>query len=108
MIETIEGTTTNEKINTEELLTQLETIKNSKLKLSDLLQKIKDETNELKECWESDTSDTVYNNFDQFYEYYKIELDNFEHDIKFLETAINSYQQYEEQTNKDIDEKVDM
>ena len=108
MIETIEGKVTNGKINTEELLNQLEIIKSSKMKLSDLLQKINVKTNELKECWESDTSESVYNSFDQFYNYYKIELENLEHDIKFLETTISNYMNYEKQANKDINEKIDM
>lgn len=96
----------NMKINTEVLSQEKEKLEKAREKMNTILTDLKKETNELKNHWETNTSESVFNNFEEFCEYYQTNLDNLQNDINFIQTTIDNYTNYEEKTNKEIDEKI--
>lgn len=94
------------RIDTEKLQEQLNRIIEERDKLNTLLENIKKETDILKDFWETKTSDSVFNNFTEFYTGLQQHIDAINSDIEFLESTIKNYKEYEEKANKQIDENI--
>ena len=97
----------NVDIDTEKLATEIEKVKKAKGYLKDVLDKIKEENDELKDYWSSKTATSVFEGFEDFYKEYKNDILLLENDIAFLEEVVNkSYQIEDENINKAIDDNI--
>ena len=96
----------NMKIDTEVIKEENEKIKKAKTRLEEILKEIKDGNNDLKNHWESNTSESVFQNFEDLYKDFDIILNNLEQDIDFLNKIIEGYNEYERKANQEIDEKI--
>lgn len=94
------------RIDTDKLTEQLNRLIKERDKLNTQLENIKKETNNLKNYWDSKTSNSVFSNFEELYNGFQAQIDSFNGDIAFLESSIKNYNEYEEKANKQIDEKI--
>lgn len=97
----------NLNIDTEKLNAKKEEIRTILKDLEILFQKIKKETESLKDVWETRTSENVFNGFEEFYETVESIKADFEKDIAFIEEKVN--EQYiikENDIKTQIDEKL--
>jgi hypothetical protein len=95
----------NINIDTEKLNEQILAIKEVVKDLSDIFMRIKDDTNNLKDDWDSKTSKNVYNSFDKLYLSFEEVENTFHNDIDFLERVVDpSYTLEDSNTSKLIDD----
>ena len=95
------------KFDESKILTELETIKNKREELNNILTELKKNNNELKDCWETKTSESVFTSFEEmFYGEFQSQIEGLDEDITFLEATIENYKQNEAETNKIIDENI--
>lgn len=85
-------------------ITKLEAIT---LEMQDLLTRIQGDTNSLKDCWVTRTSEGVYNDFDAFYKLLENVKSTNEQDANFLKNVVNSdYVSFENKTNTLVDDNI--
>lgn len=97
----------NLNIDTEKLNAKKEEIRTILKELETLFEKIKKETGALKDVWETRTSESVYNGFEEFYKTLESVKANFEKDIAFIEQKVNEqYVSKENEIKNQIDEKL--
>ena len=96
----------NINIDTDALNSAKEKLIQKKEKLNTLLTALKNENNDLKNYWETKTSDSVFSNFEVFFKSFQTSIENLDNDIKFLEKTINSYVLTEKEIGKEVDEKI--
>ena len=97
---------TNLKIDTKLLSQEVEKIKTKKNRLQEIYEQLKKDNEQLKDNWNSKTSDIVYDNLIDFYKGYQEQLNNLQNDIDFLEALIEKYTEFEEKNYKEIDENI--
>ena len=97
---------TNLKIDTNALSAEVEKIKAKRERLSEIYDELKKNNEELKDNWNSKTSEVVFNNFEDFYVGYQEQLNNLQNDIDFLNALIEKYKEFENSNNKVIDENI--
>ena len=98
--------TANLKIDTNALLEEVEKIKAKRKRLEEIYNALKKNNEELKNNWNSKTSDVVFSNFESFYNGYQEQLNNFQNDIDFLNTVIDKYKEFEDKNIQVTDEKI--
>ncbi len=98
--------TANININTEVLTTELQKLKDIKSHLDETFDNIEKNTKDLKNYWESRTSDSVQETFIEFYKKVEKTKNNLASDIAFLENVIKDHQKELDYENKIIDEKI--
>ncbi len=97
----------NINIDTEKLNEKKEEIRTILKELESLFQKIKKETEALKDVWETKTSENVFNCFEEFYKALETVKKDFESDISFIEKKVNEqYITKENEIKTQIDEKL--
>ena len=74
--------------------------------LESVFESLKKQVTELKDYWDSATSDEVYYHFEDYKNYFQSIIDAFNGDIKFLDDTIKNYETAEYNANKEIDEKI--
>ena len=94
------------KINTNTLIEQLKKLIAERDNLKKILEETEKKTNILKDSWESKTSESVFKNFEDMYKGLKGIIEDLNKDIKFLGESIDSYLEYEEKANKEIDTNI--
>lgn len=94
------------RIDTEALSQQIDRIVAKKEELKEILNNIKKENNIMRDYWETKTSESVFNNFEDMYIGLQEQIDNLNKDIEFLRSSIENYKQQEQKANKEIDEKI--
>ena len=83
---------------------KIKDIKDDFINLSDILER---DTNSLKEYWQTDTSEGVYNDFDKYYVKLENVINTLNNDIEFLEkTAKQGYIKEDKGTNNLVDTKI--
>ena len=97
---------TNLKIDTKLLSQEVEKIKTKRNRLQEIFEALKKDNEQLKDNWNSKTSDIVYDNLIDFYKGYQEQLNNLQNDIDFLEALIEKYTEFEEKNYKEIDENI--
>ena len=91
----------------QKILIEISTLKSKREELNNILEDLKKNNNNLKEHWESKTSESVFLNFENsFYNEFQKHITDLDEDIKFLEETVENYKKNEDQTNKEIDEKI--
>ena len=97
----------DEKINTEALRQDINNINKEKEKLNNLLKQLKNNNSELTDYWKSETSNAVFECFEDFYNRMEEIVNGLEGDTKFLnEKVINPYEEQEEITKSAIEEDL--
>ena len=94
------------KIDTVALVKQVSDLIKERDNLKELLEDIQKKNNLLKESWETRTSESVFNNFQDMYKGFQELINNIDNDIKFLEKTISDYEDYENEANKEIDQNI--
>lgn len=95
----------NINIDTEKLTEQIAKLKTVTKSFEQIFTRVKNDTNLLKEYWDSATSESVFESFEEFYNAVENVKQTFQKDIEFLEKTVNgSYIENNEGTNKLIDE----
>lgn len=95
----------NINIDTEKLNEQIAKLKTVTKNFEQIFSKVKNDTNLLKEYWDTTTSESVFESFEEFYNAVENVKQTFQKDIEFLENTVNSsYIEQNEGTNKLIDE----
>ena len=85
---------------------EMNNITKEKKELEKILDNIKGQINNLKDNWDSATSEEVYYHFEDYKEYFQNLIDAFDNDIKFLDNAIKNYEAMDYNANKEIDDKI--
>lgn len=85
---------------------ELKNIKKEKKELETIYEEINNEIVVLKDHWDSETSDEVYTNYDDFKEYFQGIINSLEDDIKFLNNAVNDYEIAEYNASRAIEDKL--
>ena len=93
-------------LNSEVLKNESSNIKKEKEKLENIFNELSDKVTSLKDHWESDTSDEMYDGFNKFQKHCQELLVSFNNDIDMLDGAINSYEQFEQKANKEIENNI--
>jgi uncharacterized protein YukE len=94
-------------IDTEKLNAQIEKLEQTKTKLDTLFQNVKTDTNNLKDSWDSKTSEVVYNEFDRFGRASEAYSNDIQKMIDYLRNVVNKgYIEYETNLNKLIDTNI--
>ena len=97
----------NLNIDTSKLSMEIEKLGEVSKNLEELLSKLKNENSILRDNWETNTSEQVYNEFESFYKVLESIKDTNDNDIKFLQNVVNSsYTQFDSNTNKLVDSNV--
>ncbi len=97
----------NIDIDTNKLEGEIKKIVKTKELFKELLDKIKDDTESLKDYWKSSVSEGVFSSFEEFYKDYQTSIDNFEGDIAFLEKIVSkSYEIEDSNISKAVDEDL--
>lgn len=97
----------NVSINVDELNSEKEKIIVEKKKLETILKELNNNTDFLKDCWKSETSDKLFSDYNEFKKHLEDLIELFNNDIKFIDdNVISKYREYEDIKNKDIDEKI--
>lgn len=96
----------NISVNTSKLTIQLEKLKKTRTRIELLLNSMIRETNELKVYWDSKTSRSVYENFEEMYKGYRRLMTDLDNDIIYLRDAIDNYNAFERAANKAVDEQI--
>lgn len=94
------------RIDTKALEEQLNKLKEERNRLNSMFDTIKSNTNTLKDYWDSRTSESVFNNFEDMYKGYQDLVNDLNKDIIFLENILKKYKEYEEKANKEIDTNI--
>lgn len=95
------------ELDTDKLQTEIDRLKNVKKNLDEIFEKVEKDTTNLKDIWESKTSDTVQEAFNDYYKNVEKTKNNIASDIAFLESAVKAAQiKEEERQNKVIDENI--
>lgn len=82
---------TSIKIDSDALALQVEEMKKVNARIETILDSMKKNTEDLKDCWNSKTSNNVFDEFKEEYETFEsIKQQNIK-DIKFLENVIENY-----------------
>lgn len=91
----------------QELLNEIIKIKQKRDELNNIYEELKKNNNILKESWETQTSESVFSNFeDLFYTEFEKQISDIDEDVHFLEETIKNYKKNENETNKEIDENI--
>ncbi len=99
----------NINIDTEKLNDEISKIEEVNRKFDTLFKKIKDETEVSKDVWDTGTSESVFESFQQLYVALENVKQTFQKDVEFLKNAVSStYTEEETQINKLVDEKIAM
>ena len=99
----------NINIDTEKLNDEISKIEEVNRNFDTLFKKIKDETEVLKDVWDTGTSESVFESFQQLYVALENVKQTFQKDVEFLKNAVSStYTEEETQINKLVDEKIAM
>ncbi len=94
-------------IDTEKLQEEIEKIADIEDDFADLFNIIKNDTENLKEYWKTDTSENVFQDFNNFYTNLENVKNTLNTDIKFLENVVKANYVLEDNTTSDlIDKKV--
>lgn len=97
----------NISINTEELKKDLNVIKNENDKLDGILNSLNNETNYLKDFFQTNTSDELYSSFDEFKKRFEETITFLNNDISFLDKVVSTnYSEFESSSNTKIDEDI--
>lgn len=97
----------NLDIDTEQLQEKISRLKEINKTLEEIFKQIKDNTENLKDYWDTQASESVFTSFQEFYNTLESVKNNLEADVKFLENKVNpSYIAEENRINKVIDEKI--
>ena len=94
------------KIDTVALVKQISELIKERDNLKELLEGIQKKNNILKESWETRTSESVFNNFNDMYKGFQGLIENINSDIKFLEKTIGEYEKYEQEAGKEIEQSI--
>ena len=94
-------------IDTDKLNAQIEKLTQTKNDLDSLFKGVENETNSLKDDWESNGAAVVYEEFDRFNRASKDYIEDLGTYIAYLKDVVNqSYTDYEEKENKLIDDNI--
>ena len=94
-------------IDTEKLQEEIEKIADIEDDFDDFFNIIKNDTENLKEYWKTDTSENVFQDFNNFYTNLENVKNTLNTDIKFLENVVKANYVLEDNTTSDlIDKKV--
>ncbi len=97
----------NVNIDTENLNSKKEEIEKVLKDLETLFDKIKNETETLKDYWETKTSENVFANFENFYKTLEEVKLKFQSDILFINEKVNKqYTDIDRNISAEIDEKI--
>ena len=97
----------NIEIDTSKLETEINKIIRTKNLLKRLLEEIQNDTDSLKNYWQTSVSESVYASFEEFYKDYQNTIENLEGDIAFLEKIVSkSYEIEDTNISKAVDEKL--
>ena len=97
----------NISINTEELKKDLDVIKDENGKLEGILYSLNNETNFLKDFFQTNTSDELYASFDEFKKRFEETITFINNDINFLDKVVSiNYSELESSSNTKIDEDI--
>lgn len=97
----------NVNIDTENLNSKKEEIEKVLKDLETLFDKIKNETETLKDYWETKTSENVFANFEKFYKTLEEVKLKFQSDILFINEKVNKqYTDIDRNISAEIDEKI--
>lgn len=95
----------NINIDTQKLTEEIAKLKSVNKNFEQIFSKVKSDTTLLKEFWDTRTSESVYESFEEFNKAVENVKQTFQKDIEFLENTVNgSYIAQNEGTNKSIDE----
>ena len=96
----------NLQIDTNLLSQEVAKITNKRDRLNEIYTELKRKNNDLKNNWNTKTSEIVFNNFELFYSGFETQLENLKNDIEFLNTLISKYQEFDNKNSKVIDDKI--
>ena len=92
-------------INSEQLKNEIAQLKSSKKNLESIFNNIKNDTDILKDYWETETSESVFASFEALYKDLEEIKEKYQTDIEFLEKTVNeSYISKEEATNQMVND----
>lgn len=99
----------NVYIDTDKLSEEIDKIKKVNTKLEEIFSQIKRNTDVLKDYWSTETSDSVFTSFEQFYVTLENTKNNFQKDIEFLENVVkSSYIEEDEGISSLVDSNIAM
>lgn len=97
----------NMKIDSDLLSVEISKLEAVTKEMETLFSNIKKETDSLKDCWETRTSEGVYNDFDAFYKILDSVKNTNQQDANFLKNVVNtSYVDFENNTNTLVDNNI--
>jgi len=97
----------NIEIDTAKLESEIKKIVKTKEFYSELLDKLKTDTDLLKDYWDTDVSASVFSSFEEFYKDYKNSISDIENDIAFLENVVSkSYELEDTSISKAVNENL--
>lgn len=97
----------NMQIDSEALNAEITKLEAITLEMQDLLSRIQSDTDSLKDCWSTRTSEGVYNDFNMFYKLLENAKATNEQDSKFLKNVVSSnYVSFENKTNTLVDDNI--
>lgn len=99
-------TNVNLDIDTEALSQEVDKIRNKRERLNEIYVQLKNNNEVLKDSWKSQTSEVVFENFEEFYKGYQEQLQNLKDDIDFLDAVIEKYKEFDEKNSKETDENL--
>ena len=97
---------TNLQIDTNLLSQEITKITNKRDRLNEIYNELKRNNEELKNNWNTKTSEIVFNNFELFYTGFEVQLDNLKNDIDFLNVLISKYEEFNNKNSQEIDNKI--
>lgn len=84
-----------------------EKIREQIINLENILEEIKNDTNGVKEYWESSTSNSVYENFEEMYKGFSSIIEGFKKTYNYLVYIINYCIEVDTKIARDAEEKLD-
>ena len=97
---------TNLQIDTNLLSQEITKITNKRDRLNEIYNELKRNNEELKNNWNTKTSEIVFSNFELFYTGFEVQLDNLKNDIDFLNVLITKYEEFNNKNSQEIDNKI--
>ena len=95
------------KINSEMLSNDIKNMDNVTVKLRELFEGIKSQTDSLKDVWVTRTSDEVYLDFEEFYKIGEVIVNTNDADARLLDNVVNSnYVNFEDKTDELINSNI--
>ncbi len=85
---------------------EINKISDQKKELESVLERITNQIEILKENWDSATSEEFYTSIEDFKTFYNDVVTYIDNDINFLNDTVNEYETSNDNSNKEIEEKL--